>query len=74
MSMALNRMLPTPACRAIISLVTIVISASTTPVRAPIRISGRAAGRTTRTRRDHQPIPIAAADHSIFSSTARAPW
>jgi hypothetical protein len=73
MSSELNRMLPTPACRAIISLVTMVISASTSPVRMPTNTSGNADGSTTRIRRCSGLIPIAAADHSIFSSTARAP-
>ena len=62
-----------PACRAIISLVTMVMSASTRPVRTPTKISGNDAGSTTCTSRRHAGIPMAAADHSIFSSTARAP-
>ena len=44
-------MSPTPAWRAIISLVTIVISASTRPVRMPTMISGSAAGSTMRSSR-----------------------
>jgi hypothetical protein len=50
-----------------------VMSASTSPVRMPTKISGSAAGSTMRTSRCKGDIPIAAADHSIFSSTARAP-
>jgi hypothetical protein len=50
-----------------------VISASTSPVRTPTMISGSAAGNTTRNRRARASSPIAAADQSIFSSTARAP-
>ncbi len=73
MSRALNKMLPAPDCRAIISLVTMVISASTSPVRQPVRISGSAAGSTIRTIRFAAESPIAAPDHSIFSSTALAP-
>jgi hypothetical protein len=70
---ALNRRSPTPCLRAIISLVTIVMSASTSPVRMPTTISGNAAGSTTRNSRRRAFMPIAAADHSIFCSTARAP-
>ena len=50
-----------------------VISASTRPVRHPVRISGKAAGSTIRTMRCGAERPIAAPDHSIFSSTALAP-
>ena len=63
-----------PVWRVIISLVTMVMSASTSPVRQPTRISGSAAGSTMRTSRASGPMPMAAADHSILSSTARAPW
>jgi hypothetical protein len=58
--------------RAIISLVTIVISASTSPVRMPTMISGSAAGNTMRSSRAagraHR-----GGDHSIFSSTRARP-
>src|SRR6516225_1021445 len=73
MSSALNRMLPAPDCRAIISLVIMVIRASTSPVRQPVRISGNAAGNTMRIKRCAAESPIAAPDHNIFSSTAFAP-
>ena len=74
MSSALNRIFPAPDCRAIISEVIMVISASTSPVRHPVRISGNAAGSTIRIMRCAADRPIAAPDHSIFSSTALAPW
>jgi len=69
----LNRIFPAPDCRAIISLVTMVISASTSPVRQPVKISGSAAGSTIRIMRCIADSPMAAPDHSIFSSTALAP-
>ena len=50
-----------------------VISASTRPVRQPVRISGNAAGSTIRIIRCGAESPMAAPDHSIFSSTALAP-
>ncbi len=60
-------MFPAPDWRAIISLVIIVISASTSPVRQPVRISGSAAGSTIRTMRSAADNPMAAPDQSIFS-------
>ena len=74
MSSAVKKMFPTPLWRAIISLVTMVMSASTTPVRQPTMISGNAAGSTMRRSRWDAESPMAAADQSIFSSTERAPW